>query len=56
MIAQEICTKNWLRRYGGHGYGHNFQNVVPMMQRRGFSEREIDTILVATPRRLLTRI
>jgi phosphotriesterase-related protein len=27
---------------------------VPMMRRRGFSEDEIDTILVRTPRRLLT--
>jgi phosphotriesterase-related protein len=28
--------------------------VVPLMRRRGFSEREIDAILVDNPRRLLT--
>ena len=33
-------------RWGGHGYGHIFANVVPMMRRRGFSKSEIDTILV----------
>jgi predicted metal-dependent phosphotriesterase family hydrolase len=27
---------------------------VPMMRQRGFSADEIDTILVKTPRRLLT--
>jgi phosphotriesterase-related protein len=27
---------------------------VPMMRRRGFSDDEIDTILIETPRRLLT--
>jgi phosphotriesterase-related protein len=40
--------------FGGHGYGHIFRNVVPMMRRRGFTETEIDAILVDNPRRLLT--
>ena len=43
-----------LVRFGGHGYGHIFRNVVPMMGRRGFSQAEIDAILVGNPRRLLT--
>ena len=40
--------------WGGHGYGHILQNVLPLMRARGFSESEIDAILVANPRRLLT--
>jgi predicted metal-dependent phosphotriesterase family hydrolase len=28
--------------------------VVPLMRRRGFSEREIQAVLVDNPRRLLT--
>jgi phosphotriesterase-related protein len=40
--------------FGGHGYGRIFRNVVPMMRRRGFTETEIDAILVDNPRRLLT--
>jgi phosphotriesterase-related protein len=28
--------------------------VIPMMRRRGYSEAEIDTIMVETPKRLLT--
>ena len=35
-------------------YGHIFRNVVPLMRRKGFTEDEIDNILVHTPRRLLT--
>ena len=54
LISQDICTKTRLTRYGGHGYGHVFDNVVPMMRRKGFEPAEITTILEGTPRRLLT--
>ncbi|MGQ0664316.1 MAG: phosphotriesterase family protein [Pseudomonadota bacterium] len=54
VVSQDICTKTRLVAYGGHGYGHMFRNVVPLMRNKGFSEDEIDTVLVRTPRRLLT--
>lgn len=54
LISQDICSKTRLGRYGGHGYSHIFENVVPMMRDRGYSDGEIETILVTTPRRLLT--
>ena len=53
-ISQDICYRSRMGCFGGHGYGHIFRNVVPLMHRRGFSETEIDTILRVTPRRLLT--
>ena len=34
--------------------GHIFRNILPMMRRRGFSEDEIETLMVRTPARLLT--
>src|SRR5216683_3589120 len=54
LISHDICYRSRLVRLGGHGYGHIFANVVPMMRRRGFSEAEIQAILVDNPRRLLT--
>jgi phosphotriesterase-related protein len=54
LISHDICYRSRLVRWGGHGYGHIFANVVPMMRRRGFSEAEIQAILVDNPRRLLT--
>jgi phosphotriesterase-related protein len=54
VISHDICYLTRLTRFGGHGYGHIFRNVVPMMKRRGFTEDEIDAILVRNPRRLLT--
>ena len=54
VISHDICTKTRLVTFGGHGYGHILRNVVPLMRNKGFTEDEIDTILVHTPRRLLT--
>jgi phosphotriesterase-related protein len=53
-VSHDICTRSRLRTYGGHGYAHLPRNVVPLMRDRGFSPAEIETLLVATPRRLLT--
>jgi phosphotriesterase-related protein len=53
LISSDICERTRLCRYGGHGYGHILANVVPLMRRRGFSEGEIEAILVANPARLL---
>ena len=53
VISHDICYRTRLASFGGHGYGHIFRNVVPMMMKRGYSEAEIDAILVRNPRRLL---
>jgi phosphotriesterase-related protein len=37
VIGQDICTKHRLVKYGGHGYGHILENIVPKMRRKGFS-------------------
>ena len=54
VISHDICYRTRLTSFGGHGYGHIFRNVVPMMMKRGYSEEEVDAILVRNPRRLLT--
>ncbi len=54
LISHDLCTRTRLGRFGGHGYQHIYANVVPRMLRRGFSAADIETLLVTTPRRLLT--
>ena len=54
LISQDICYRSRLTRFGGHGYGHVFRNVVPLLLRRGFDTADVDQILVETPRRVLT--
>jgi phosphotriesterase-related protein len=53
VISHDICFKDKLTRYGGHGFAHILENVVPLMRERGFAESEIEAILVGNPRRLL---
>ncbi|MCI0441079.1 MAG: phosphotriesterase-related protein [Chloroflexi bacterium] len=53
VIAHDICTKHRLVRYGGHGYAHILENIVPRMRRKGFSEEDINAIIVANPARVL---
>jgi phosphotriesterase-related protein len=53
VISHDICQKPRLQSFGGHGYSHIYRNVIPMMRQRSYSDREIDTILVENPRRLL---
>ena len=53
-ISHDICYRSRLQAFGGHGYGHIFRNVLPLMRRRRFTEAEITRIMVETPRRLLT--
>jgi phosphotriesterase-related protein len=53
-ISHDICYRSRLKCFGGHGYGHVFRNVVPLMLKRGFDEGDIAVILEATPQRILT--
>ena len=54
LVAHDICTKNRLERYGGHGYAYILGRIVPRMRGRGFSESAIDDILVNNPATVLT--
>ena len=53
LMAQDICNKHRLTKYGGHGYAHILENVMPIMRRKGFLAEEIDQILVGNPARAL---
>ena len=54
LVAQDICDKNRLFRYGGHGYFFILANIVPRMRARGFSQDAINKILVENPKAALT--
>lgn len=54
VISHDICYLTRLKSHGGHGYGHIFENAIPLMRLRNFTESEINRIVVETPKRLLT--
>lgn len=54
LISHDICNKHRLSRYGGHGYAYIPEYIAPRMRaERGFTQKEIETILVSNPARAL---
>ena len=54
VIAHDICTKHRLVKYGGHGYAHIMENIVPRMRTKGISDEDVNSIIVENPARILT--
>ena len=54
VMAQDVFAKHRTVKYGGHGYAHILDNIVPRMREKGFSADEIDSIIVGNPARALT--
>lgn len=53
IMSHDICCKTRRVRYGGWGYAHILNYVVPMMRQRGITQEQVDTMMVSNPRRLL---
>ena len=51
LVAHDICFKDFLRAYGGHGYAHILQNAVPVMKIQGISDKQINTLFVENPKK-----
>ncbi|MFC1912342.1 phosphotriesterase [Chloroflexota bacterium] len=54
LVSTDICMKNKLVSYGGPGYAHIIDNVVPWMRAKGLSEDVVNTITIENPKRVLT--
>jgi phosphotriesterase-related protein len=53
LIAQDFCFKSCLAAYGGYGYAHIVNNLVPFLRIKGMAEEKIYTLLVENARRFL---
>ena len=49
LIAQDICTKARLVKYGGHGYGYVPSQIIPRMRSQGYSKEAVHKILIDNP-------
>ncbi len=54
VIAQDNFVKIQMVRFGGKGYAHIPENIVPRMRGRGWTQAQIDTVLIDNPARALT--
>lgn len=55
VLGCDVYTKTCHTAYGGQGYVHLPLRVAPMLRQYGVSDQQLETMLVQTPRRLLTR-
>jgi len=53
VLSQDICLKIALRKYGGYGYSHVLRHIVPEILAGGVTQRQVDTMLVENPKRIL---
>lgn len=53
LLSQDICFKVQQTRWGGQGYAHLLENMVPTMLDEGISRDDIRTMFVDNPRRML---
>jgi phosphotriesterase-related protein len=56
VLAQDVCVKVQLKRYGGFGFDHLLESGIPMLRSLGVSDADVRTMLVDNPRRVLTGV
>ena len=54
VISHDIWTKIDTNRFGGQGYSHILNNILPLMRVKNMTEKQINAITVENPKRLLT--
>ena len=54
VVSQDICFKAMLKSYGGVGYSHLLENIVPSMRDEGLTKMHLKAIFEDNPKRLLT--
>src|SRR5690606_24555383 len=49
LLSQDVCKPRHLHAYGGFGYDHILVEFVPRLISAGFSQEQIDIMLIANP-------
>ena len=56
LTGHDVASKRRLTAYGGPGYFYILKQVVPWLKTRGFSDEDIDRLLIHNPARILTMV
>jgi phosphotriesterase-related protein len=54
VLGQDVGVRTRLRRWGGWGYAHLLEHVVPLLAELGVGDNDVRTMLVSNPARLLS--
>ena len=52
-MAHDVCLKPETVKYGGRGFAHILESIIPRMIRRGISQEQIDAMLIDNPAQAL---
>ena len=53
MLSHDTCTKLQMKAYGGYGYSHVLEHIVPELMDKGVTKKQIDNMLIENPKRIL---
>jgi phosphotriesterase-related protein len=52
LLSAEVAMKTCYKEFGGWGYSHVHDNIIPWLKSLGASGEDVDSIMVGNPRRL----
>ena len=52
LLCAEVAMKTCYKAYGGWGYSHVYDNIIPWLKSLGASDADVQTMMVANARRL----
>jgi phosphotriesterase-related protein len=53
-LSHDVCQKILLKKYGGYGYSHVLEHIVPLLKDKGVSNKQINNMLIENPKRILS--
>jgi phosphotriesterase-related protein len=53
LLGQDLFMKCALTSYGGYGYAHIINNLMPLMRAKKMTEEQINTLIIENPKRFL---
>ena len=56
VMSHDVCLKTFLRKYGGYGYAHILNHIIPTLRANGVSSKQIRTMITENPKRILSYI
>jgi phosphotriesterase-related protein len=54
ILSHDLCLKINYKKYGGFGYSHVLRHIIPELRDRGVTRKQVRTMLVENPRRILS--
>ncbi len=53
VLSHDICHRTELKTYGGWGYSHILENIIPWLKYEGVTDKQIRNMFIENPKRIL---